>query len=130
MTGHLAPSPLTFTPQTMRESISIDRLPAASGAVQKFQMLMYSPTAAGGAEVASASALQPSGLRNYVESLSRRWEDGQAALKRMMDAGDYTSKELIQTQIQMINCALDVEVSSKCASMFENGVQTLVQRGG
>jgi hypothetical protein len=29
----------------------------------------------------------------------------------------------------MINCALDVEVSSKCASMFESGVQTLIQRG-
>ena len=69
------------------------------------------------------------GLKHHIEALSRRWESGQNALKRMSEAGDFTSKELIQTQIQMINCALDVEVSSKCASMFESGVQTLIQRG-
>jgi hypothetical protein len=130
MTSHLAPNPLTFAPQAQRETMSVDRLPAAPGAVQRFELLMYSPASpGGGASVAATSGLERSGLRHYVEGLSRRWEAGQTALKRMTDAGEYSSKELIQTQIQMINCALDVEVSSKCASMFENGVQTLVQRG-
>jgi hypothetical protein len=131
MTSQIAPNPLTFAPQTQRESLSVGRVPAAPGAaVQRFELLMYSPVSPGsGASVATTSALERSGLRHYVEGLSRRWEAGQAALKRMTDAGEYTAKELIQTQIQMINCALDVEVSSKCASTFENGVQTLVQRG-
>jgi hypothetical protein len=128
MTNHLAPNPLQFTPQTARESMSVERMPAAPGAVQKFETLMYAPFKAGAA--ASTNPLVRAGVHNYVEGLSRRWEAGQASLKRMMDNGQYTSKELIQTQIQMINCALDVEVSSKCASMFENGVQTLVQRSG
>jgi hypothetical protein len=90
-------------------------------------MLMYAPPGSTGA--ASVTALAGSGLRHHIEALSRRWDAGQSAIKRMADAGEFTSKELIQTQIQMINCALDVEVSSKCASMFENGVQTLIQRG-
>ena len=129
MANHLAPNPLTFSPQTAQEKLSVDRLPAAPGAVQKFETLMYAPVKAGAA-AASTNPLVRAGVHNYVEALSRRWEAGQTSLKRMMDAGQYTSKELIQTQIQMINCALDVEVSSKCASMFENGVQTLVQRSG
>lgn len=129
MSSHIAPSPLTFSPELQRESSAVGRLPAAAGAAQRFEQLMYSPAAAGGTASAATSAIERSGMRHYIEGLSRRWEAGQSALKRMADAGDYTSKELIQTQIQMINCALDVEVSSKCASMFENGVQTLVQRG-
>jgi hypothetical protein len=127
MASYFAPNQLTFSPQTVRENLSVDRMPAAPGAVQKFERLMFSP--ASQASAAGASALERSGLRNHFQALSQRWEAGQSSLQRMMDAGEYTSKELIQTQIQMINCALDVEVSSKCASMFENGVQTLVQRG-
>lgn len=130
MSSYPTPAALTFAPELQRESVNVGRLPAAPGAAQKFEQLMFSPNAsASAAASSSASAIDRTGLRNYVDGLSRRWEAGQSALQRMAEAGTYTSKELIQTQMQMINCALDVEVSSKCASMFENGVQTLVQRG-
>ncbi len=124
-------NPLSFSPLSQAEGASVGRLPAAPGAAEKFQMLMFSPQAANasGATVSTA-AVSGGGLQHHVEALSRRWEAGQTALQRMTDAGEFTSKELIQTQVTMINCALDVEVSSKCASMFENGVQTLIQRGG
>ena len=125
-----APNMLVFSPLTQAESSGVGRLPAAPGAAQKFQMLMFAPHGAAGANAMSqASALTGGGLRHHIEALSRRWEAGQNAINSMAARGEFTSKELIQTQIQMINCALDVEVSSKCAGMFENGVQTLIQRG-
>lgn len=130
MHNNTGPNALTFEPIKQSERVNVDRLPAAPGAVQRFETLMFAPSSAAAAtSAASTSALSGGGLRHHVEALSRRWEAGQSALTRMTANGEFTSKELIQTQIQMINCALDVEVSSKCASMFENGVQTLVQRG-
>lgn len=124
--ANIVPIPqLTFAPEA--HNASGTRLPAPAGAAGKFEQLMYAPdfrTASHGPVNGAAV-----GLRHYVEQLSRRWETGQTALKRMTDAGQFTSKDLVLTQMQMINCALDVEVSSKCASIFENGVQTLIQRG-
>ena len=119
---------LGYAPLSGAEKVSVDRLPVAPGSAQRFQMLMFSPPSANATSLSPAS-VAGSGLKHHIEGLSRRWDAGQSALKRMSEKGEFTSKELIQTQIQMINCALDVEVSSKCASMFENGVQTLVQRG-
>lgn len=118
---------LSYSPLSASERLNVDRLPVAPGSAQRFQMLMFAPTPAANAGVGATGAA--GGLHHYVEALSRRWEAGQSAVMRMAGTGNFTSKELIQTQIQMINCALDVEVSSKCASMFENGVQTLIQRG-
>jgi len=117
---------LTFSPEA-RDS-NVTRLPAPAGAARRFEQLMFVPESrlSGQSAVSGAS----SGLRQYIEQLSQRWNSGQSALERMTQAGQFTSKELVLTQMQMINCALDVEVSSKCASMFENGVQTLIQRGG
>lgn len=119
---------LSYAPLGGAEKASVDRLPVAPGSAQRFQMLLFAPPSANATSLA-AESVAGGGLRHHIEALSRRWNAGQDALKRMSEAGEFTSKELIQTQIQMINCALDVEVSSKCASMFENGVQTLVQRG-
>lgn len=119
---------LGYAPLSGAEKASVDRLPVAPGSAQRFEMLMFGPPPASATSLSTAS-LAGSGLKHHIEGLSRRWDAGQSALKRMSEKGEFTSKELIQTQIQMINCALDVEVSSKCASMFENGVQTLVQRG-
>ncbi len=126
--ANIVPIPqLTFAPEA--QSASGTRLPAPAGAAVRFEQLMYAPDgrmAASHGRVNGAA----SGLQHYVQALSNRWETGQTALKRMTDGGQFTSKDLVVTQMQMINCALDVEVSSKCASMFENGVQTLIQRGG
>ncbi len=118
---------LGYAPLSGAEKI-VDRLPVAPGSAERFQMLMFAPPSQN-ATALTTNATSGGGLRHHIEALSRRWESGQNALTRMSEAGDFTSKELIQTQIQMINCALDVEVSSKCASMFESGVQTLIQRG-
>jgi hypothetical protein len=68
-------------------------------------------------------------VRDYLAKLSERWNAGQATLQQMTDRGEFSSRELVLAQIQMVNCALDMEVSSKCAGMFESGVQTLIQRG-
>lgn len=119
---------LGYAPLSGTQKTSIDRLPVAPGSAERFQMLMFAPSSAGATPL-SAASVAGDGLRHHIEALSRRWQAGQSALNRLSEAGEFTSKELIQTQIQMINCALDVEVSSKCASMFESGVQTLVQRG-
>jgi hypothetical protein len=119
---------LGYTPLSGAEKLSVDRMPVAPGSAQRFQMLMFAPPSAIATSL-SATSIAGGGLKNHLDALSRRWNAGQDALKRMSEAGNFTSKELIQTQIQMINCALDVEVSSKCASMFESGVQTLIQRG-
>lgn len=117
---------LTFAPET--REINTTRAAAPAGAAGRFEQLLYAPDSRVGGEGALQSA--SSGLRQYIEQLSHRWESGQSALKRISESGQFTSKDLVLTQMQMINCALDVEVSSKCASMFENGVQTLIQRGG
>jgi hypothetical protein len=119
---------LSYSPLSGTEKLNVDRLPVAPGSAQRFQMLMFAPPSASATSV-NVATVAGGGLKHHIEALSRRWEVGQDALKRMSEAGSFTSKELIQTQMQMINCALDVEVSSKCASMFENGVQTLIQRG-
>jgi hypothetical protein len=119
---------LGYAPLSGAEKAGVDRLPVAPRSAERFQMLMFAPSSANATSLSPASAAGD-GLRHHIEALSRRWEAGQSALNRMSEAGEFTSKELIQTQIQMINCELDVEVSSKCASMFESGVQTLVQRG-
>jgi hypothetical protein len=119
---------LGYAPLTGAEKLSVDRLPVAPGSAQRFQMLMFAPPSANATSL-SVTSTAGGGLKHHLDALSRRWDAGQDALKRMSEAGNFTSKELIQTQIQMINCALDVEVSSKCASMFESGVQTLIQRG-
>jgi hypothetical protein len=127
----MGPNALSFSPLSQAQGASVGRLPAAPGAAEKFHMLMFSPQAANTAgATTSTAALSGGGLQHHIEGLSRRWEAGQSALQRMTDGGEFTSKELMQTQVTMINCALDVEVSSRCASMFENGVQTLIQRGG
>ena len=119
---------LGYAPLSGAEKAGVDRLPVAPGSAQRFQMLMFAPPSADATSL-TVGSVAGGGLKHHIEALSHRWESGQNALKRMSEAGDFTSKELIQTQIQMINCALDVEVSSKCASMFESGVQTLIQRG-
>lgn len=119
---------LGYAPVSGAEKLSVDRLPVAPGSAQRFQMLMFAPPSANATSLNTAS-IAGGGLRHHIEGLSRRWEAGQDSLKRMSEAGNFTSTELIKTQMQMINCALDVEVSSKCASMFESGVQTLIQRG-
>ena len=110
------------------------RLASASPqAVQRFEQLMYSPAqglAPGSLQFATTARAQGNGMQMYVQHLSQRWENGQAAIKNILENTKFTSRELVQTQMQMINCAIDIEVSSKCASIFENGVQTLVQRGG
>jgi hypothetical protein len=109
--------------------------PAAASrqAVQRFEQLMYSPRpglASAALQLAASGTAQGGGMQMYIQHLSQRWENGQAALRNMLANGKFATSELVLTQMQMINCAIDVEVSSKCASIFESGVQTLVQRGG
>ena len=132
MNGSLAIPELMFSPQAGADVASATRLPASPGAIARFEQLMYSP-AQGGAGVDSAFALagpQGVGMHSYFEKLSSRWETGQAALAVLSEKGNIGAHELVRTQMHLINCALDMEVSSKCAGMFENGVQTLVQRSG
>jgi hypothetical protein len=119
---------LGYAPLSGTEKLSVDRTRVAPGSAERFQMLMFGPPTANTSAL-TVGSIAGGGLKHHLDGLSRRWDAGQTALKHMSEKGEFTSKELIQTQIQMINCALDVEVSSKCASMFENGVQTLVQRG-
>ncbi len=126
MHATIGPSILNYAPGAESTRVNTVRVPAAPGTVQRFELLMYSPAAHG---TATSSAAQSGSLRHYIEALSSRWDAGQRVLSRMTESGQFTSRDLIQTQMKMINCALDVEVSSKCASMFENGVQTLIQRG-
>lgn len=132
MNGSLAIPELLFSPQGAADVTSAARLPASPGAVAQFEQLMYSPSqGVGGVHSVFASA-ESNGARmhSYFEKLSTRWETGQAALAILADKGNIGAHELVRTQMQLINCALDMEVSSKCAGMFENGVQTLVQRSG
>jgi hypothetical protein len=125
MTTSIPIQQLMFSSQSS-ESVAA-RLPAPAGAARRFEQLIYAPDHRMTSGVGSLSGASGS-MQYYVEQLSNRWQSGQSALARMTEAGQFTTKELVLTQVQMINCALDVEVSSKCASMFENGVQTLIQR--
>ena len=126
MATNISIQQLMFSPEA--DSLPT-RLPAPAGTAQRFERLLYAPESRMTNHVGALNTAG-NGLRQYIEQLSHRWESGQSALKRMTESGQFTSKELVLTQMQMVNCALDVEVSSKCASMFENGVQTLIQRGG
>jgi hypothetical protein len=106
---------------------------AAPQAVQRFEQLMYSPTqslAAGSLQMGAPATTKGRSMQLYVEHLSQRWESGQAAIQKILSNEKLTTSDLMQTQMQLVNCAIDIEVSSKCASIFESGVQTLVQRGG
>ncbi|HEY0682018.1 MAG TPA: hypothetical protein VGD45_06790 [Steroidobacter sp.] len=120
---------LAFTPQSSQNPVS--RAPSSPDSVARFEQLMFAPNNATSANSATLNAVNGVGnnrLQLHLERLSERWEASQAALNRFADRKDVTTKDLVVTQMQMINCALDVEVSSKCASIFENGVQTLTQR--
>jgi Type III secretion basal body protein I, YscI, HrpB, PscI len=132
MTHQIVVSAVSATASGPTEAAGATPGRAAPEAVRKFEQLMYSPAHAAtpSLQLATPAAASKGGMQMYVQHLSQRWEAGQAALQSMLSRGNFTTSELMQTQIQMINCALDVEVSSKCASIFENGVQTLVQRGG
>lgn len=116
---------LAHAAQNTRELGYEPRAAASPGSVARFEQLLYAPAHAPQPSVAAAS---PGGLRTYLENLSQRWDVGQGALQNLADAKEVTSKDLVLTQIQMVNCALDVEVSARCAGSFENGVQTLTQR--
>jgi hypothetical protein len=106
---------------------------ASPQAMQRFEQLMFSPAqgfAPGSLQFGASARTQGHGMQMYLQHLSQRWESGQTAIKNILDNDKFTSRDLVTTQMQMINCAIDIEVSSKCAGIFESGVQTLVQRGG
>ncbi|MET0533997.1 MAG: hypothetical protein ABW171_07205 [Steroidobacter sp.] len=128
MDSSITPSPLSYVPvQSQGNSVGRTAAPAAA---QKFAQLMYSPSAPGSnAGLAAPGTLERSGLRQYFEQLSHRWQSGQRALERLTASGKYTGAELVETHLAMINCTVDMEITSKCASTFENGVQTLIHRG-
>lgn len=120
---------LAFAPQSTQGSAM--RLSAAENSVARFEQLMFAPNGAspaGAGALSAASGVGNNRLQLHLQRLSERWEASQASLSRFADRNDVTTKDLVVTQMQMINCALDVEVSAKCASIFENGVQTLTQR--
>lgn len=131
MAGNMAITPLAFAPQNTTEPLGTARVAASPGSVRRFEQLLYAPPSAAAANTASVlpADVGSASLRHYVEKLSQRWDAGQATLQKMTDRGNFTSSELVLAQIQMVNCALDMEVSSRCAGMFESGVQTLMQRG-
>lgn len=117
---------LAFAPQN-----TPNRMQPSAESVARFEQLMFAPngtTAAGSTTLSGASGVGDNRLQLHLQRLSERWEASQSALSRFADRNDVTTKDLVVTQMQMINCALDVEVSAKCASIFENGVQTLTQR--
>ena len=120
---------LAFASQSSQNLVS--RAPSSPESVARFEQLMFAPNnaaSAGAPGSITASGVGENRLQLHLERLSERWEASQAALNRFSDRKEVTTKDLVVTQMQMINCALDVEVSSKCASIFENGVQTLTQR--
>ncbi len=120
---------LAFAPQSTQGSTG--RLPGAADSVARFEQLMFAPngtTSASATTLSAANGVGNNRLQVHLQRLSERWEAGQANLSRFADGKEITTKDLVVTQMQMINCALDVEVSAKCASIFENGVQTLTQR--
>lgn len=118
---------LAFAPQN-----TPDRMQPSAQSVARFEQLMFAPdgNAAAGATpgASTVGGVGDNRLQVHLQRLSDRWEAGQSAVNRLASRNDVSAKDLIVTQMQMINCALDVEVSSKCASVFENGVQTLTQR--
>jgi hypothetical protein len=140
MTGTATIPSIAFAPAARVSGMEMHahaatQLPAAPASVARFEQLMFAPANAASAGSAGPARLsldagRSSSVRQYMESLSHRWQAGQNTLQQMTEAGNFTSRELVLTQIHMINCALDVEVSSKSAAMVENGVQTLTQRGG
>ncbi|GFE82387.1 hypothetical protein GCM10011487_43870 [Steroidobacter agaridevorans] len=118
---------LAFAPQN-----TPNHMQPSAQSVARFEQLMFAPNGNAAAS-ATPGALTLGGvgdnrLQVHLQRLSDRWEAGQSAVNRLASRNDVSAKDLIVTQMQMINCALDVEVSSKCASVFENGVQTLTQR--
>jgi len=120
---------LMFSPQSTQNSAS--RLPAGNQSVARFEQLMFAPnnaTSTHGMTLNAASGVGDNRLQLHLQRLSDRWEAGQVSMSRIAGRNDISAKDLVVTQMQMINCALDVEVSAKCASIFENGVQTLTQR--
>lgn len=120
---------LAFAPQSSQNGVG--RAPSSPESVARFEQLMFAPnntSTASASNSFAASGVGENRLQLHLERLSQRWEASQAALHRFSDGKEVTTKDLVVTQMQMINCALDVEVSSKCASIFENGVQTLTQR--
>ncbi|WP_129646166.1 hypothetical protein [Peristeroidobacter agariperforans] len=130
MDSSITPNPLSYVPDVQSQGNGVGRMSASPGAAQKFAMLMYSPSAqASNAGLAAPATPERSGLRYYFEQLSDRWQSGQRALERLTASGKYTSAELVETHLAMINCTVDMEITSKCASTFENGVQTLIHRG-
>ena len=132
MNGSLVIPELLFSPQGAADVAGAARMPASPASVAQFEQLMYSPTQSATAvhSVFASAGPQAAGMHSYIEKLSSRWETGQAALAILAEKGNIGAHELVRTQMHLINCALDMEVSSKCAGMFENGVQTLVQRSG
>jgi hypothetical protein len=116
---------------SLTESVGARPLPASPQAVQRFEQLLYAPTSGRvPGELQLTTTTKARGMQMYVEHLSQRWESGQTAIRKILSNDKVTASDLVRTQLQMINCAIDLEVSSKCASIVENGVQTLVQRGG
>lgn len=110
-----------------------NRMQPSAQSVARFEQLMFAPNGSSPVGSMSAASITQGGvgdnrLQVHLQRLSDRWEAGQSAVNRLATRNDVSAKDLIVTQMQMINCALDVEVSSKCASIFENGVQTLTQR--
>lgn len=131
MTQPIVVDPLALSSRGALEAGSAAPLPASPGAVQKFNQLMFS---AGGAAAPTIASPMLGGTGNtltaFVQRVSQRWEMGQGALKGIAEGGKVGASELMLVQIQLMNCALDVELSSKSASLLENGVQTVMQRGG
>lgn len=131
MTQPIVVDPLALASRGALEAGGAAPLPASPGAVQKFNQLMFSAGgAAAPATVSPMLADTGNSLAAFAQRVSQRWETGQEALKGLANDGKVDASELIQVQIQLMNCALDVELSSKSASLLENGVQTVMQRGG
>jgi hypothetical protein len=129
-----AVTPLAFAPTNAIETGGLTRVAASPESVARFEQLLYAqPISAGAttsASVVPSSGVSSPGLGHYFEKLSQRWDAGQLTLQRMTEHGEFTTRDLVTAQMQMVNCALDMELSSRCAGMFENGVQTLIQRSG
>ena len=130
MTTPIAMPELTFAPQGAANAAQ--PMPATPDSVARFEQLMYAPSGSANVQPAANGLLTAqvgeSRLQVHLQRLSDRWEAGQVTLQKFTGNAEFTTKDLIQTQMQMISCALDVELSAKCAGIFENGVQTLTQR--
>jgi hypothetical protein len=127
MSGTMTVAELSFAPHGT-ESLNFKPAAASLTSVARFEQLLYSPGAMQGHAAVTQSGAPD--LRAFLDGMSHRWDAGQSALMTMSGGGPVSAKDLILMQMQMTNCALDVEVSSKCAGILENGVQTLTQRPG